>query len=74
MDGRVLDLEGVRWMGGLEGGVERLRGELVGLLRGAGGGGLVGALEGVGRGVWVALEGRRGMLEEEEKGKEGGGG
>ncbi|CAF9935478.1 MAG: hypothetical protein HETSPECPRED_009801 [Heterodermia speciosa] len=75
VEGEVFDGEGVRWVGGLEGGMEGLRGRLVGLLGGVGVG-LTGALEGVGRGLWGVVEGRRGMLEQEEKErerKEGGG-
>lgn len=71
-----MDEEGVRWVGGIQGGLEGLRVELVTLigadalkvglvkvLEGVGVG-LVGALEGSGRGLWGVLEGRRGMLEE----------
>lgn len=70
--GRVLDGEGVRWVGGLQG-VEGLRGELVAMLRGVGGGEVVRSLERVGMGVVGTVEGRRRMLEEEEQGgkKEG---
>ena len=70
IEGKVMDQGGVKWVGGLEG-LEGLRAQVVALLGGAGGGNLVGALEGVGRGLWVTMEGRRGMLEEEakEKGK-----
>lgn len=73
VEGRVFDNEGVRWVGGIEGGIDGLRGELVGLLGEVGGGRLTGVLEGVGRSLWVAVEGRRGMLEEEEKGRSSGG-
>lgn len=73
VEGRVFDGEGVRWVGGIEGGMEGLRGRLVGMLEGVGVG-VTGCLEGVGRGLWGVLEGRRGMLEEEEKAREGSGG
>ena len=66
--GRVLDIEGTKWVGGIEGGLEGLRGQLVAMLQGVGAG-VTGTLEGVGRGLWITVEGRRGMLEEEEKGK-----
>ena len=68
VEGRVLDGEGARWVGGMEGGLEGLRGRLVALLQGVGVG-VTGVMEGVGRGLYVTVEGRRGMLEEEEKGK-----
>ena len=71
VEGRALDGEGVRWVGGIEGGMDGLRARLVATLQGAGGG-VVQALEGAGRALWLVMEGRRGMLEEEEKGgKEG---
>lgn len=67
VEGRVLDQGGVQWVGGLEG-MEGLRAQLVALL-GAAGANLVGTLEGAGRSVWLTMEGRRGLLEEEEKEK-----
>lgn len=71
VEGRVFDNEGTRWVGGIEGGMEGLRGQLVRIL-GEVGAGVTGALEGMGRSLWVTVEGRRGMLEEEEKGRSGG--
>lgn len=70
VEGRVFDNEGARWVGGIEGGLEGLRGQVVQLLESFGGG-LTGALEGVGMGLWLTVEGRRGMLEEQGKEKEG---
>ncbi|MCJ1384273.1 hypothetical protein MMC17_007389 [Xylographa soralifera] len=67
VEGRVLDGEGARWVGGMEGGLEGMRGRLVAMLQGVGMG-VTGVLDGVGRGLYVTVEGRRGMLEE-EKGK-----
>ncbi|MCJ1458084.1 hypothetical protein MMC28_008455 [Mycoblastus sanguinarius] len=66
VEGRVFDNEGARWVGGIEGGMEGLRAQLVGMLGGVGAG-VTEGLEGVGRGLWVTVEGRRGMLEEESK-------
>ncbi|MCJ1420893.1 hypothetical protein MMC32_007252 [Xylographa parallela] len=68
VEGRVLDGEGARWVGGMEGGLEGMRGRLVAMLQGVGMG-VTGVLEGVGRGLYVTVEGRRGMLEEEAKAK-----
>ena len=62
----MFDNEGARWVGGIEGGMEGLRAQLVGMLGGVGAG-VTEGLEGVGRGLWVTVEGRRGMLEEESK-------
>ncbi|MCJ1388621.1 hypothetical protein MMC18_001468 [Xylographa bjoerkii] len=70
VEGRVLDEEGARWVGGMDGGLEGMRGRLVAMLQGVGMG-VTGVLEGVGRGLYVTVEGRRGMLEEEGKGKGG---
>ena len=66
IEGRVLDMDGVRDVGGIEGGLEGLRARLVALLGGVGAG-LVGNLERVGRSLYYTVEGRRSMLEEEGK-------
>ncbi|KAI1774871.1 hypothetical protein F4818DRAFT_417017 [Hypoxylon cercidicola] len=72
VEDRVFDTDGVRWVGGIEGGMEGLRAQLVAMLQSAGLG-LTTALEGHGKGLWLALEGRRTQLEEAEGGakKEG---
>ncbi|KAI6080133.1 hypothetical protein F4821DRAFT_252189 [Hypoxylon rubiginosum] len=72
IEGRVFDTDGVKWVGGIEGGIEGLRAQLVAMLQSAGLG-LTTALEGHSKGLWLALEGRRTQLEEEEGGakKEG---
>ncbi|KAK5164988.1 uncharacterized protein LTR77_009653 [Saxophila tyrrhenica] len=71
VEGKVFDQEGTRWVGGIEGGLEGLRGQLVAMLSGVGAG-VTGTLEAAGRSLYVTVEGRRGMMEEEEKGgKEG---
>ena len=67
VEGRVFDTEGTRWVGGIGGGLDGLRGQLVQML-GSVGAGVTGALESAGRTLWVTVEGRRGMLEEEGKG------
>ena len=63
-----MDSEGARWVGAIEGGLEGLRGQLVRALEEVGAG-VTGALEGMGRSLWVTVEARRGMLDEEEKGR-----
>lgn len=70
IEGQVFDQEGARWVGGIEGGMEGLRAQLVHLLSSVGAG-VTGALEGVGKSLWFTVEGRRGMLEEEAKSKNG---
>ncbi|KAI4179862.1 MAG: hypothetical protein L6R41_007602, partial [Letrouitia leprolyta] len=72
VEGRVFDVDGVKGVAGIEGGLEGLRGKLVGMLQGVGVG-LTGALEGAGRNLYLTVEGRRVMLEKEAKGGEGGG-
>ncbi|KAI8623653.1 hypothetical protein F5Y19DRAFT_457799 [Xylariaceae sp. FL1651] len=72
IEGKAFDNTGVKWVGGIEGGMDGLRAQLVALLQHAGLG-LTTALEGHGKGLWLALEGRRTQLDEEENGgkKEG---
>ncbi|GAB7338611.1 hypothetical protein MBLNU457_5346t1 [Dothideomycetes sp. NU457] len=68
VEGKAFDMEGTKWVGGIEGGLEGLRGQLVAMLSSVGGS-LAGTLEAAGRSLYVTVEGRRGMLEEEEKGE-----
>ncbi|KAI4142261.1 MAG: hypothetical protein LQ341_003262 [Variospora aurantia] len=70
VEGTVFDTEGTRWVGGIEGGLEGLRGQLIGLLQGFGAG-LTGALEGAGRSLYFTVEGRRLMLEDENGSSKG---
>lgn len=78
VEGKVFDQEGVRWIGGIDGGLDGLRAQLVSLLQMAGVG-LTGALEGLGKNLWMTLESRRRDMEEpagegakpEEEKKEG---
>lgn len=67
VEGEIFDTDGVRWVGGIEGGMEGLRAQLVGMLTGIGAG-VTGLLEGTGRSLYFTLEGRRGILEDEAKG------
>jgi large subunit ribosomal protein L10 len=69
IEGKVFDVEGVRWVGGIEGGLDSLRAQLVYLLQSAGLG-LTSALEGAGKSLWLTMESRRSVLEEEAKPKE----
>lgn len=70
VEGKVFDGEGTKWVGGIEGGMDGLRVQLVAMLQGAGAQ-ITGTLEAASRSLYVTVEGRRGMLEEEEKGKSG---
>ncbi|MCJ1251656.1 hypothetical protein MMC30_008891 [Trapelia coarctata] len=68
VEGRVFDMEGTRWVGSIEGGLEGLRGQLVALLQSFGAG-VTNALEGAGKSLYITMESRRTMMEDE--GKEG---
>ena len=70
IDGKVFDMEGTRWVGSIEGGIDGLRGQLVAMLQGFGAG-ITSTLEGAGKSLYLTMESRRTMLDEEEgdKGK-----
>ena len=71
IEDKVFDLEGVKWVGGIDGGLEGLRAQLVYLLQSAGLG-LTSALEGASKSLWLTMESRRSVMEEEQNGpKEG---
>jgi large subunit ribosomal protein L10 len=67
IEGKVFDVDGVRWVGGIEGGLDSLRAQLVYMLQSAGMG-LTSTLEGAGKSLWLTMESRRSVLEDEEKG------
>ena len=70
VEGKVFDMEGTQWVGSIEGGLTGLRAQLVAMLQGVGAG-LTNTLESAGKSLYVTVEGRRGMLEDEQKeGKE----
>lgn len=68
IEGKVFDSDGVKWVGGIEGGLEGMRAQLVAMLQSAGMG-LTSALEGTSKSLWITMESRRTQLE--EAGKEG---
>lgn len=68
VDGRVFDLEGTKWVGSIESGLDGLRAQLVYALQGIGGG-VTSALEGAGKSLYLTMESRRSVLEEEQKEK-----
>ncbi|KAK4155009.1 hypothetical protein C8A00DRAFT_42322 [Chaetomidium leptoderma] len=71
IEDKVFDLEGVKWVGGIDGGLDALRAQLVYMLQSAGLG-LTTALEGASKSLWLTMESRRSVLEEEQNGgKEG---
>ena len=67
VEGKVFDVEGTRWVGGIEGGLDGLRGQLVAMLQGLGAG-VTNTLESAAKSLYFTVEGRRGMLEDEQKG------
>ncbi|KAK3938811.1 hypothetical protein QBC46DRAFT_389456 [Diplogelasinospora grovesii] len=73
IEGKVFDIDGVKWVGGIEGGLEGLRAQLVYMLQSAGLG-LTSVLEGASKSLWLTMESRRSVLEEEQNGgkQEGG--
>lgn len=71
IDGEVFDLDGVRRVGGIDGGIDGLRAQLLGMLVGVGAG-VTNVLEGASRSLWFTVEGRRRMLEEQSGDKKEG--
>lgn len=70
IDGKAFDIDGLKWVGGIDGGLDSLRAQLVHMLQSAGMG-LTTALEGASKSLWLTMESRRSVLEEEQKGPEG---
>lgn len=70
VEGKVFDVEGTKWVGSIEGGLEGLRGQLVAMLQSLGAG-ITNTLESAGKNLYFTVERRRTMLEDEEKGVSG---
>jgi hypothetical protein len=68
VDGKAFDQAGTKWVGGISGGMDGLRAQLVGMLQNVGAG-ITNTLEGAGRSIYFTMEGRKSMLEEEQKPK-----
>ena len=71
IEDKVFDLDGVKWVGGIEGGLDSLRAQLVYMLQTAGLG-LTTVLEGASKNLWLTMESRRSVLEEEQNGGKAG--
>ncbi|KAK4465200.1 hypothetical protein QBC42DRAFT_294406 [Cladorrhinum samala] len=67
IEDKAFDLQGVQWVGGIENGRDGLRAQLVHMLQSAGMG-LAATLEGAGKSLWLTMESRRSVLEEEQNG------
>ncbi|KAK7535764.1 mitochondrial 54S ribosomal protein uL10m [Phyllosticta citribraziliensis] len=68
VEGKVFDFEGARWVGGIEGGLDGLRAQVVNMLQAAPVG-VVSALEGASKSLWWTLESRRTDMDEKENPK-----
>jgi large subunit ribosomal protein L10 len=64
VEGKAFDITQARWVGGIQGGLDGLRAQLVATLQSAGSG-LTSTLESAGRNLYFTLEGRKDMLEKE---------
>lgn len=71
VDGQIFDVQGTRWVGSIDGGIDGLRAQLVAILQGFGAA-VTNVLDSAGRSLWFMLEGRRRALEEESQPKEEG--
>lgn len=65
IEGKVFDQDGARWVGGIKGGLDGLRAQLVHMLQGAGMQ-IASALEGASRSLYFTVESRRLDMEEKE--------
>ena len=70
VEGKVFDVDSTKWVGGIEGGLDGLRAQLVHILQSIGAG-VTNTLESAGKSLYFTVEGRRTMLEDEEKGVSG---
>lgn len=67
IEGKAFDMEGAKWVGGIEGGLDGLRAQMVAMLQGVGAS-ITNTLESASKSLYLTVEGRRTMLEDEEKG------
>ncbi|KAJ5606157.1 hypothetical protein N7510_008938 [Penicillium lagena] len=71
VDGKVFDLDETKWIGSIEGGMDGLRSQLVMALQSMGSS-VTNTLEGAGKSLYLTMESRRSVLEDEQKGPEEG--
>ncbi|KAL3420821.1 ribosomal protein [Phlyctema vagabunda] len=67
VEGRVFDVEGTKWVGGIPGGLGGLQAQLVAMLQGVGAG-VTNTLESAAKNLYFTMESRKTMLEDEENG------
>jgi len=70
VDGKVFDIDGTKWIGSIEGGMDGLRVQLITALQSMGSG-IASSLEGASKSLYLTLESRRSVLEAEGKGTPG---
>ncbi|KAJ9196180.1 hypothetical protein DTO166G4_3994 [Paecilomyces variotii] len=68
VDGKVFDVDETKWVGSIEGGMDGLRSQLVTMLQSIGAG-ITNALDGHSKSLYLTLESRRSVLEDEQKGE-----
>lgn len=68
VEGKVFDVDGTKWVGGIEGGIDGLRAQLVQMLQGVGAG-VTNALDSASKSLYFTMEGRRMDMEDKEKGE-----
>lgn len=66
VEGKTFDMEGAKWVGSIEGGLAGLRGQMVAMLQSVSAG-VTNTLEAASKSLYLTVEGRRTMLEDEEK-------
>lgn len=66
VEGKVFDVDGTKWIGGIEGGLEGLRSQLVAMLQGLGAE-ITNTLESAAKNLYFTVESRRTMLEDDHK-------
>ncbi|KAL4910643.1 hypothetical protein BDW74DRAFT_141530 [Aspergillus multicolor] len=67
LDNQLFDVDQTKWVGSIEGGMDGLRSQLVMSLQSMGAS-ITNTLEGAGKSLYVTLESRRSVLEDEQKG------
>nr|POE58688.1 54s ribosomal protein l11, mitochondrial [Quercus suber] len=70
VEGKVFDTDGAKWVGGIQGGLDGLRAQLVAMLGGVAGG-ITSTLEAASKSLYLTMESRRSVLEEGEKNESG---
>ncbi|KAL1857250.1 hypothetical protein Plec18167_004728 [Paecilomyces lecythidis] len=68
VDGKVFDVDETKWVGSIEGGMDGLRSQLVTMLQSMGAS-ITNALDGHSKSLYLTLESRRSVLEDEQKGE-----